>query len=371
MKAIHLLIAVVTVALLASCKKYLDIVPDNVATIENAFTLRKEAEKYLFTCYSYLPSNGNITNNPAFTAGDELSLVYPLTFTAPGYEIARGNQNKVTPYLNYWDGESSGKDLYGGIRDCNIFLDNISKVPDMTEEEKARWIAEVKFLKAYYHFYLLRMYGPIPLIKSNLPVDADKEQAKVYRDPVDSCFNYIVELLDEAKDVLPAVIADPASELGRLTQAIAYTLKAKVLVTAASPLFNGNTDYSNFKDNRGVALFNTTYDASKWQRAVIACKEALDICTAAGLKLYYFTPSASEGNFSANMKQQLNIRNSINERWNTELIWGNTNSMTNQLQTYSVPRGLDPSLITNTTPSGRLAPPLKIVELFIPKTVFR
>ena len=42
----------------SSCKKYLDVTPDNIATIENAFTMRKEAEKYLFTCYSYLPSHG-------------------------------------------------------------------------------------------------------------------------------------------------------------------------------------------------------------------------------------------------------------------------------------------------------------------------
>jgi hypothetical protein len=40
---------------LHSCKKYLDVVPDNISTIDNVFKLRIEAEKYLFTCYSYLP----------------------------------------------------------------------------------------------------------------------------------------------------------------------------------------------------------------------------------------------------------------------------------------------------------------------------
>lgn len=52
-----------------SCKKYLDIVPDNVATIENAFNLRSQARKYLFTCYSFIPNPGSIGSSPAFLRG--------------------------------------------------------------------------------------------------------------------------------------------------------------------------------------------------------------------------------------------------------------------------------------------------------------
>jgi hypothetical protein len=57
-----------------SCKKFLDIVPDNVATIEYAFRLRVEAEKYLFTLYNYLPGEGSLWNNPAFLGGDEICI---------------------------------------------------------------------------------------------------------------------------------------------------------------------------------------------------------------------------------------------------------------------------------------------------------
>ncbi|MFF5381302.1 hypothetical protein [Pedobacter suwonensis] len=57
---------------LVSCKKYLDIVPDNVATLDNAFSLRNEAEKYLFTCYSFMPSNGNPLANMGYMTGDEI-----------------------------------------------------------------------------------------------------------------------------------------------------------------------------------------------------------------------------------------------------------------------------------------------------------
>ncbi len=77
--------------------------------------------------------------------------------------------------------------MFRGIRDCNIFLENIDKVPGMQEREKKRWIAEVKFLKAYYHFWLLRMYGPIPLIKKTIPISATVDGVKVQREPVDAC----------------------------------------------------------------------------------------------------------------------------------------------------------------------------------------
>ena len=59
----------------AGCRKYLDIVPDNVATIDNAFKMRADAEKYLFTCYNNLPQFGNEGADPAFLTGDELATV--------------------------------------------------------------------------------------------------------------------------------------------------------------------------------------------------------------------------------------------------------------------------------------------------------
>ena len=109
----------------------------------------------------------------------------------------------VDPSLNYWDGAKGGKAMFQALRDCNIFLEKVDNVPALDVSEKKRWIAEVKFLKAYYHYWLLRMYGPIPLIKVNLPVSASVEEVQVKRQPVDECFDYIVSLLDEACADLP------------------------------------------------------------------------------------------------------------------------------------------------------------------------
>ena len=83
------------------------------------------------------------------------------------------------------------------LRDCNIFLENLVAVPGLEEEERQRWLAEVKVLKAFYHFWLLRMYGPIPTIKTNIYVGATAEEAQVPRESVDDVVEYIVQLLDE------------------------------------------------------------------------------------------------------------------------------------------------------------------------------
>src|SRR5690606_37515364 len=116
-----------------------------------------------------------------------------------------------------WEGSNGGKPLYEGIRDCNIFLDNIGIVPDMDQAEKDIWIAEVKVLKAYYHFYLFRLYGPIPLIRENLPISAGVEEVQIKRRPSDECIDYIVALLDEAAPNLPVRIINEVAELGRVT----------------------------------------------------------------------------------------------------------------------------------------------------------
>lgn len=355
------LVLVLILTALASCKKYLDVIPDNIATLENAFTMRSEAEKYLYTCYSYMPRDGELTSDPAILSGDEMwALTNPgfPEFDHTMFNLARGLQVTANPV-----GDGNWVNLYKGLRDCNIFLENVGKVPDLVAEERNTWIAEVKFLKAYYHFCLVRMYGPVPIIRTNLPVDVDLNTVKVYRDPVDSCFSYITQLLDECKDELPPIVTDPTRMLGRITQPIAYSLKAKVLMTAASPLFNGNADQSTLKDNKGVQLFNQTVSSVKWDSAVAACKQAIDICHGVGMKLYKYTPAFQQYNLSDTMVTQLGLRNVFTEKWNSEIIWANTQTTVSLLQRVATPN-VDHRYIDNPRIVSELAPPMKIVEMF-------
>ncbi len=317
---------------------FLDVVPDNVATLDNAFTNRFNAEKYLFTCYSYLPDPTNISANLAFFGGYEMWMVNDdqTHSRAQGgknqyvYLMARDGQSANSPYVNNWEGLRGGVNLWIAIRDCNNFLENIQLPYDIDDEERDRWIAEVKFLKAYYHFFLFRQYGPIPIMEENLPVSASPEGVAVYRNTVDEVTAYIVKLLDEAAAVLPGSIENATEEMGRATKPMALALKAKLLTMVASPLFNGNSNYSSMVDKRGTHLFPEKYDAQKWADAAEAIKDAITCAESNGAKLYYFE---SDGftNLSEDTKEKLNIRGSVTERWNPEIIWGSTKT-TNGLQ---------------------------------------
>lgn len=346
----------------SSCKKYLNVIPDNIPTIDNAFTMRSEAEKYLYTCYSYMPKDGDLGSDPSILGGDELWAIYQPgrpEFNHYIFEgLARGGQATVGPIVGYY-----WSDMYKAIRDCNIFLENVEKVPDLTAVEKLEWIAEVKTLKAYYHFYLVRMYGPVPLLKENFKIDELIENTKVPRAPADSCFKYIVTLLDEAKGDLSLTVGNRNKMLGRITQAVAYALKAKVMVTAASPLFNGNSDMSALKNNDGTLLFNSSVSSEKWVQAAVACKEAIDICEKAGNRLYKFNPSVPRFKLSDSTRTGLSIRNAFAERWNEEIIWANTQSISNLTQKVAAVK-VDHRYLDNPRIISELAPPLKMVELF-------
>ncbi len=358
-----------------SCKKFLDIVPDNVATVESAFKLRVEAEKYLFSCYSFLPKYGDGWFNPSLTTADE--IWYPQTDQSTwhaGFRIAQGQQNKSYPLFNDWAGENKGGNndarsiplkIWRGIRQCNIFLENVrdlNKVRDIDPFERERWLGEVEFLKAYYHYYMLRMYGPIPIIDRS--VDANDDVVFVKRQPVDSCVNWIARLLDSASAKLPLKVADENTELGRITQEIALGVKAKLLVMAASPLFNGNTDFANFVDKDGVKLFNATFDPQKWVIARDACKAAIDTAEFNGHSLYTYKNDVY--NLSDMIKTQMNIRGAITTWWNPEIIWGHSNSyfVNEAICLPPLERGTN---FDRFSLQGLWAPPMKIARMFYTK----
>jgi hypothetical protein len=320
---------------LASCKKFMDIVPDNVATIDHAFKLRNEAEKYLFTLYSFMPRNGDGWYNAGLMGGDEIWLPEESeTHWHPIFRIARGMQKKDDPYFDEWAGFRKGngtvndhRKIWRGISHCNIFLENLrdlSKVPDISIYERQKWIGEAEFLKAFYHYYMLRMYGPIPIMDKIVDINGDIASNYTRRMPVDSCVNFISTLLDSAYEKLPPVITDENQEMGRITQTIVLAVKAKLWLMAASPLFNGNTDYAGFTDTEGNALFNPAFDNTKWEKARDATRAAIQAAEANGHRLYEYGPDLL--NLTDTTKRQLSIRNAVTGRWNPEHVWANSQS---------------------------------------------
>ena len=348
----------------SACGDWLDVIPDGVPTLDMAFNSRAQTYKYLATCYSHMPNHASPGSTPFIAGGDEITQRFDAgqyMMSNNPYLFATGMQNATSPMFGVW------ASMYQALRDCNIFLDNVAQTPDLPQWERSKWIAEVKFLKAYYHFCLVQMYGPVPLIRENIPVHMDVSTVKVEREPVDECFQYIVELLDEAigEEWLPLEILDP-EELGRITKAIALAFKAKVLVTAASPLFNGNNQQATLRNHNGTQLFNTTYSREKWEKAMIACREAIEACHNAGHELYYYNNTGLV-KLTDTIAIDMTLRGAFTERWNSDIIWANTQSVTATtafgIQGLCQPK-LSMDYLAATGMRRYLGAPLKIASMF-------
>jgi len=355
MKRLFFLIALlILTGIFPSCKKYLNVVPPATATLESVFNNSNLALNFFYSLYSYIPRLDNVGNTPELETTDEVCIPNWNNHTAKGY--IRGQLNSSSPYWNYWgtEGGNPGAGMFDGIRQCYIFLDNIDKTPNIEADDLNRMKGEATFLIGYFHFVLLREYGPIVTVPGQVQLTATGSTYYPSRQPYDSCVRFITNLLDKAAAMLPATVS--STELGRATSVICKSIKARMLLYAASPLFNGNADfYSNFKNHDGTQLMNLSYDANKWKLAADACLDAIQSARAAGADLYTSSIAAS----TPFQKAVNNYRYTMVDPWNKELIWG-----------YTDPQGNSNDLFRLTTPriQGKTyngeCPTLKMVETY-------
>lgn len=268
-------------SILCGCSGYLDKAPEEDILIEDAFLKRNYAEAFLTDAYADLPREDYFTDmadiNPFVLASDELNVPWPEKF---GKLMNRGALNAYNATGRAWI------NMYEGIRKSNVFLDNIHLTPidkDFSQDEKNTWIGEATFLRAIYHFFIIRLYGPCIIMDHTVKVDEDFNALQ--RSPLDDCVQFVLDEMDKAIKLLPMRPAD-ASKTFRVTAAAAYAVKARLLLYRASDLWNGNPLYANFKDSEGTILFPQTKDPVWWEKAAKAAKECIDACEAASYKLY-------------------------------------------------------------------------------------
>ncbi|MDR0844384.1 MAG: RagB/SusD family nutrient uptake outer membrane protein [Tannerella sp.] len=363
-KNLYRMFIMLSMVMMFSCSDYLNVVPEGTATLESAFSMRQHTLRYLYTCYSYLPSNYlgasiDVMGSDEVWTNDNPQSNYDVPRTAS--LIPRGLLTPSNSIMSTWS------QYYTAIRECNNFLYGFETltVPDLMEFERIQWIAEAKALKAYYHFLLMRQYGPIPVVRGNLPVSTNVSGVQVSRNTVDETVDYIVELLDEAIPDLPLNVFSEASDLGRITLPIAVALKAQVLVTAASPLYNCNTEFATMKNRNGTQLFpqDESQRAAKWQRAAESCREAVRVCMETlGMKLYVY-PGNAQYNLSDTIIRQMSLRQAFCEDWNSEVIWADTRAYVNILQHRVLPV-LNPVFDFQPQMAQVFSVPLQIAEMF-------
>ena len=273
------IIFALSLLLLCSCS-YLDVVPEGKATEEDIWKTEEQAENYRYYMQTYMPNLIGYDWSPDQFAGDDfITGARGTTYYFSSKSLLYGEENANLTYFGRWapncTSGGTNYDIYRGIRYCFYLLDNIYKVPAVSQENANRYAGEAWFLVGYYHQCLLEYYGPIVLVKKFIPIDAPESEILTPRTPYDECVKYIAECYDRAAGLLPDVVGE--SELGLPTKMAALSYKARLLLYAASPLVNGNSEfYADFVNKDGTHLINQTYDAEKWKRAMDAAKEAID-----------------------------------------------------------------------------------------------
>jgi hypothetical protein len=317
----------------SACRDYLDIVPDGTMKMENIFSQRAEALNALARVYSYIPNIDDV-NQSSLLLGDEWigrldydnnsGKLYPI-------RIARGLQTTDGTLLGLWSGSRDSKKMYEGIRQANLFLQYIDIVPDMTDDEKAEWSAQVKFLKAYYHFLLLQQYGPIVIADELIELgETSRDKLFPKRAKIEECFDYIINLMNET---IPQLTTRATTfDLGQVDQVAAKAIKARVLLFRASPFYNGNqTIFGDFFDHDGQHFFPQKYDKEKWKDVIDAVDDAITTCIANKMDLYKFSKVfyvSDTGFVIANperMQTLYDLRLVATDPWNKELVWGKSN----------------------------------------------
>jgi hypothetical protein len=229
--------------------------------------------------------------------------------------------NSSNPPFSRWD-------LYLYIRQANIFMANAKIIPrlggtsasgavaDAIEEpEFKKLMAQAKFLRAYYHYLLFELYGPVPIMfKIFNPDDADLD---FERNSVDEVVNFVTQEMDAAAIDLDEYI--PLTDINNLalpTKGVALAIKAKMLVLAASPLYNGGfTEGLALSNKDGKRLFPAK-DDSKWQKALTALQDFINFSVGKYALYNEYTGGVLDPDKSIYQ---------LFQAMNSEVIWANSN----------------------------------------------
>lgn len=226
------------------------------------------AAQFVTNIYSTLENGFVGYNNGAIlaSASDESDCAWANSNVHYFYN---GAWSPLKPLTSQWD------DSYAAIRACNFFLEDFAnyKFEDYQFNEDYndqmerynRYQYEVRFLRAYHYFNLVRTFGDVPFIDETISQD---DANKLKRTPKNEIFQFIVDECDAIDGKLPVSYSQlPYQETGRITKMMVLALKGRTLMYKASPLFNESND----KD--------------AWRVAALANKKVIEECLKNGIQL--------------------------------------------------------------------------------------
>ena len=195
--------------------------------------------------------------------------------------ISEGNMSPdyyygYTPYNLYFF-----QRYYKEINNCNYVIEQLRRCPEATEEEYNKIFAEVRFMRAYYYWMLVRLYGPLPMPteykESNDVVDM---LGQMTRPTMTKCVDLIDSEINSAIDYMPE-----SNVVGKPSTAAALAILSRVHLLAASPLYNGNTEYAGWLNANGENIISQNYDKYLWFKALSAASKCVTYCAEHGYDL--------------------------------------------------------------------------------------
>ena len=232
-----------------ACSDALDMAPDGKTSLDEIFRDNERVAAYLNTCYQYIPAGGNfwwfVMRGPVVWCDEAWDVDAEAEPGLTSGQLYNGNVTAKNHFTEQNANDGNGRywsRFWTGIRQCTVFLSYIEDAP-VTAQNRSRWTAEAHLLRAFYYAELLRWYGcPLPIEREaySLSFDFSTLKRESYYDVV----KFIMEDCDAALSSpdLPWRITTVAEEY-RFTKAVAEAIKARMMVYAASPLYNDGNNY--------------------------------------------------------------------------------------------------------------------------------
>lgn len=260
-------------ATVSACESALDMAPDGYVSIPQIFQNNEQTGAWLNTCYEYIPEMGIkfhywsrglvVWSDEAWDSDEGAGLMSGLLYKG---QASADNHPIVNLSANFGNGDYWNR-YWAAIRKCAVFLSYIDGANVASQTDKMRWKAEAHVLRAYYYSELLRWYGTgLPIVREAYALDTDF--GKVAKPSFYESVQFVIEDCDAALAIsqLPWRITT-AAEAGRMTKAVAEAIRARMILYAASPLYNDGQDHwdeayritkeavTNLKKN-GYALYD-------------------------------------------------------------------------------------------------------------------
>lgn len=254
---------------LSSCNGFLDREEDSFIDKTATFDSYNRTKQYLTYAYTLLPDGLNRFSREAMLASATDDAEFAIE-SAEIQQLNNGSWNALNNPDDVWNR------YFSGISKCCTLLENTDHVnldisrldPDKQVEyanslkDIRMWRAEARFLRAYFHFELLKRYGPIPIVTSTLSINGNYENTP--RPTMKEVVDFIAKECDIAADTLELTPWRNVNDaFGRATKGAALALKSRLLLYAASPLYVDFGDTNETNKPTDVALWKLAADAAK------------------------------------------------------------------------------------------------------------